>query len=521
MSASHNRFSFFRAIPNITVFLLLCGIIYAGHHTGWKIPKFSELIGTAAPQDTEWCGDHLVPEAECVECKPDLIPKEKDLGFCDVHGVAQCVNDNPELAQVKDKQPALPKYDTGKAVGLINRTENSSRDTLYTKRVQFTTADAVRKAGINVGIANEGAVTETISANGELMFDPYRVAMLSSKSAGTVAAVLKHTGDKVAAGDVLALVDASQVGQLKAQFLKDFVNLRLQQDNSRRVKAMAASSAASQQEIIQADSDLQQALAAVISTKQFLASLGFNVPDPQAFDNPVQLSERLQYLGIAENVIKELPPTAKNDNLLPIISPFDGVVANTDIVLGTVVDTSKTLLTIADPQRMWIMLNVRQEDAPYIRLGQQVRFTSDNGDQKAGGAISWISPSVDDKTRALKVRAEFENPDGNLRNHIFGYGQIVLREEPNAVLVPQEAVQATTDSQYVFVRDKDFFEDNRPKMFYVRQVRLGAKAAGVNAGKVEILAGVLPGEVVVTKGSNVLLAHLLRSSLGAGCCAED
>jgi cobalt-zinc-cadmium efflux system membrane fusion protein len=118
------------------------------------------------------------------------------------------------------------------------------------------------------------------------------------------------------------------------------------------------------------------------------------------------------------------------------------------------------------------------------------------------------------------VRAEVDNSGGKLRGNTFGYGKITLRQEKEAILVPMEAVQATADAQFVFVRDKDYFDPERPKFFYPRQVVLGAKAEGMNAGKVEILAGVLPGEVVVTKGSNVLLAHLLRSNLGAGCCAE-
>ncbi|GHT13545.1 hypothetical protein FACS1894170_09660 [Planctomycetales bacterium] len=515
MKSNNRGFSAVRMLPNIGVFLLLGSILYAGHVTGWKMPKFSDLTGQNKSLDGEWCNDHLVPEAECIECQPDLLPKNQPFGFCNNHGVAECVNDHPELAQVAGVA-LLPKYDTAKAVSLVKRTENSTRDTLHTKRVQFTSAEAVRKAGINVDIAGEGAVTETIIANGELMFNPYNVAMLSSKAQGTVAAVLKHIGDKVTAGEVLALVDASSVGQLKSELLQGVVQIRLQQDSLQRLTALAKTNAVSQQELIQSQLTLEQGNVALLSTKQMLANLGFTLPEFEDATDPVALSGKLQYLGIPTSVAEQLPPTAKNANLLPIVAPFDGVVTVSDIVLGTVVDTAKPLFTVCDSRQMWIMLNVRQEDAPYIRIGQQIRFTSDNGDQEAAGAISWIAPSVDKTTRTLQVRAEVANPDGKLRDRIFGSGKIVLREEPNGILVPLEAVQATADSQYVFVRDKNFFDENQPKIFYVRQVRLGPKS-GRN---VEILAGVLPGEVVVTKGSNVLLAHLLRSNLGAGCCAD-
>ena len=105
------------------------------------------------------------------------------------------------------------------------------------------------------------------------------------------------------------------------------------------------------------------------------------------------------------------------------------------------------------------------------------------------------------------------NSDLRLRDKAFGTARIVLRSEPHAVVVRQEAVQSTAGSQFVFVRDKDYLKAGRPKVFHVRQVRTGAR----DEEYVELLAGVLPGEVVATSGSAALLAQLLRSSLGAGC----
>ena len=63
------------AIPNLLVFGLLAAVFYLGHHSGWKIPKFSELAGNVPEKATDWCAEHLVPESECVECVPDLMPK--------------------------------------------------------------------------------------------------------------------------------------------------------------------------------------------------------------------------------------------------------------------------------------------------------------------------------------------------------------------------------------------------------------------------------------------------------------
>jgi multidrug efflux pump subunit AcrA (membrane-fusion protein) len=166
---------------------------------------------------------------------------------------------------------------------------------------------------------------------------------------------------------------------------------------------------------------------------------------------------------------------------------------------------------------MWLILNVRQEDARLVHRGQTVKFHSDNGDLDVAGQVSWISPAVDEQTRTMQVRVVIANEDGALQDKTFGTGRIVLREELNAIVVPRDAVQSTPDASFVFVRDKNYFDEGSPKFFHVRQVRLGAR----DGQYVELLAGVLPGEVIASKGSNVLLAQLLRSNLGAGCGCHE
>ncbi len=88
-----------------------------------------------------------------------------------------------------------------------------------------------------------------------------------------------------------------------------------------------------------------------------------------------------------------------------------------------------------------------------------------------------------------------------------------LRLCPDAIVVPDEAVQWDGENTLVFVRDARFFEEDRPKFFVARSVRTGVKQDGFT----EIIAGVLPGEVVASRGSDVLRAQLLKNNLGAGC----
>lgn len=504
-------------LPNLVVFSLLGGVLYYGHHSGWKMPTVSTLLGTSAPHIDDWCSEHLVPESLCIECKPELYPKPKSFGFCQEHGVAECVIHHPELAQVKDK-PQLPKYDTSRAIGLIARPENNSRNTLHTQRVQFVSADSVTKLGIDVDVVQEARMMDAISANGELTFDPTRVTHLSARAHGTVAFVFKTIGDAVRPGDILALVDAAQVGQAKTQLLQATVQVELRKNAADRLRGIAKSGAIAQKSLIEAEASLQEAEVSLISARQALTNLGFEVAASSAEQDPQKIAEDLRFLGIPTSLAASLPKGTSTANLIPVRASYDGVVVASEVVAGEVVETSKILFTVADPQKIWLLLNVAQESAKYIKRGLQVRFRTDDEGQEVSGQIAWISPSVDEQTRTLKVRVTVENPEGKLRDHTFGAGQIVLREEPNAIVVPKEAVQSTSDAHFVFVRDKNYFDEAAPKVFHVRQVRMGAR----DGQRIELLAGVLPGEVVATKGSSVILAQLLRSSLGAGCgCHQE
>jgi cobalt-zinc-cadmium efflux system membrane fusion protein len=187
--------------------------------------------------------------------------------------------------------------------------------------------------------------------------------------------------------------------------------------------------------------------------------------------------------------------------------------------MGETVNAGKSLFTVADTRRMWLTLHVpfdslrpfREKDPRRLLGGKPVRFKLDTGDEVSGN-VAWISTAVDEKTHTLQVRAELPNADGRLRANVFGAGRIVLRVEERAVTVPNEAVHWDGKCNVVFVRDKASSAEDAPKVFHVRSVVPGVK----DARNTEIIAGLLPGEQVATRNSNVLRAELLKASLGEG-----
>lgn len=501
-------------VPNLVVFSLLGGVLFFGHHSGWTMPKLAHLRGASVDKFDDWCTEHLVPESICIECNAELLPKGKEFGFCRQHVVSECVTCHPELAQVNG-EPRLPQYDTVKAISVVSRPENNSRNSLHKSRIQFAGLANVTKAGIDIDVVQERRMRDSISANGEIMFDPTRVAHLSPRAAGTVAAVFKTTGDEVRGGEILALVDATVVGQAKSQLLLAVVQMQLKQSNVERLQNAGAGVPA--KSLIEAEAALKEAEIAFVSGRQTLINLGFDVPDHLEKREPKQIAEELRLLGIPTSLVADSGEISRTTNLIPVRAPYDGMVVASDVVAGEVVDSTKLLFVISDPRRMLLTLNVRQEDARYLKPDLPVEFLPDDGTAAVSARVYWVSPAIDEHTRTLQVRARLTDPGSTLRDNTFGTGQIVLRDEPHAIVVPRDSVQSTSDATFVFIRDKNFMQKDSLKLFHVRQVRLGAG----DDKHVELLAGALPGEVVATKGSPVLLAQLLRSNLGAGCGCHE
>jgi cobalt-zinc-cadmium efflux system membrane fusion protein len=510
-----------QAIPTAVVVAALGGLALWGHFSDWKIPKFSALAGKDNEKVEEWCAEHNVPEATCIECNLTLLPQSSDFGWCKEHGIAQCPLEHPEVAQVKTiPVVTLAMLDrASRALAAKPRSENSSLCKLHLRRVQFASNEAVEKAGVDIAVVQERPIVEAVIANGEVLYDQNRMAHLSSRVSGTVWQVERQVGDRVRKGDCLAMVDASEVGKAKAELLQAIAQVRLKQATFDRVNKLA-DGAIPLRQVREADTALQEAKIRQQSAQQLLANLGLHVKadDFDSLDTTA-IARRIHFLGLPEDIASRLDATATTSNLFPIRSPLDGLIIERHVVAGEVVDATTLLFGVADISQMWLTLNVREDDAKYVSVGQPVLFrpNSSISDAEIRGAVSWISTSADDKTRTVKVRVELPNQDGRLRANTFGTGRIVLREEPKAIVVPSEAVHWDGSCHVVFVRDKNYHNTDAPKFFHVRSIRRGVKEADMT----EIIAGLLPGEVIASKNSVVLEAQLLKSNLGAGCGCAD
>lgn len=374
--------------------------------------------------------------------------------------------------------------------------------------INFRSAEAVELAGVDVSGAWNSSIMESISASAEARFDPGRTARLSARVPGTASRVFKKVGDFVKVGDLLAVIDAAEVGRAKSELQQALVQLRLKQ--TALVNIGAAGAALPERQRRESEAAVRDAEVRLLSAEQSLLNLGLPVSVDEyrnlRIDEIVQKMRRIG-LNEANNVGLDQKDLSASTNLLPIRSSIEGVILSVDVVTGEAVEAGRPLFVIVDPRQMWLTLHVPQLDARRIALGQDVRFRPDGSSEEFVGKVSWIGTAADETTRTVPIRAAVDNSGGRLRASTLGFGRIVIRTEPEAVVIPHDAVLSFHGIQLVFLRDPKFLKSDDCKSFHLRVVRVGAR----DGDNIEILSGVKAGDVVASKGARFLLNEWRRA----------
>lgn len=375
--------------------------------------------------------------------------------------------------------------------------------------IAFDSADAVDGLGIAIAPAWPGPITEAVEAPGEVGFDTALVARVGPRSAGVVWRVAKKAGDPVAAGEPLALLDATEAGRAKADFQQALAQVRLRGKTLAGLRA--AAKVVSAQAVREAEAALAESETRLVAATQALANLDLTVNPADYRDLSLDdVVARMRLVGIPPDT-PDLDPKSATANLIPVRAPFAGVVLSADAVAGEMAEPGRPLFVVADPRRVWVTLHVRADDAARVTPGQAVRFRTDGSAEEFGGKVEWVGRAADEATLTVPVRAAVPNDAGRLRAGTLGQGRVALRREAKAVLVPHDAVQLFRGTPVVFVRHHDYLKPGGPKAFHARSVRVGAR----DAENTEILSGLAGGEVVATRGSTILLGELTRAIDGA------
>jgi cobalt-zinc-cadmium efflux system membrane fusion protein len=189
---------------------------------------------------------------------------------------------------------------------------------------------------------------------------------------------------------------------------------------------------------------------------------------------------------------------------LEIKSPLAGIVTDRKATVGELVDKSTMICTISDPADLWVIAEIKERDIAAVRADQPATFSvlAYPGTILTGEVVR-IANQVESDTRTLEVRIAVDNRDGKLKPGMFADVEITITVTTNILVIPDTALQTDENDKVVFVA-----LDNTS--FQKRAVKTGME----HQGRVEILGGLKPGEVIVTQGSFILKSELLKGELG-------
>jgi Cu(I)/Ag(I) efflux system membrane fusion protein len=202
---------------------------------------------------------------------------------------------------------------------------------------------------------------------------------------------------------------------------------------------------------------------------------------------------RLVLWNIPEDQIAMLDRTGQAQRTLVLRAPRSGEIAEKMVTNGQAVRAGDNLFLIADRRKLWVDLAVFEMDARYVRVGTPVTLTVDVlAGRTYRGRVTFIYPTVDEKTRTLTARAEVENDDGALRPGMYAMAEIAPSGR-KTLTVPTGAVLPTGTENLVFVNRGD-------GAFVPRAVTVGARTDSL----VEIANGLKPGDEVVASATYLL-----------------
>lgn len=203
--------------------------------------------------------------------------------------------------------------------------------------------------------------------------------------------------------------------------------------------------------------------------------------------------QRLMLLGMPASLIAQVTRTGEPQSTITVNAPISGAIAELLVRPGMTVSAGQTLAQIAGFTPIWLEAAVPETLIADVRVGQPVTatLTAFPGERIAGQIID-ILPSADDETRTITVRAALPNPGRRLKPGMFAQVSLVPQSE-RALLIPSEAVIRTGERTIVMLAQEE-------GGFRPAEVQIGREANG----RTQILAGLAPGEEVVTSGQFLL-----------------
>lgn len=357
------------------------------------------------------------------------------------------------IQQARNGWPFAPHRETAAAMARADAAGAASAGAPARAVVQLR-PEAIRNLGIRVETVQVQPMERSFRAVATIVPDESRLSHVHTRVAGWIEQLFVNaTGQPVRAGQPLARIFSQELLSSQTEYLS--------------ARRLAASGIAS----------------AVVESGR----------------------TRLSVLGMSPGEIAAIERSGRPMRLVTVTAPHGGVVVNRGISVGTAVDPSTELMTLADLSRVWVIAEIPEADIPSVKVGSRAQLEFPGSGLPAFPAsVAFAYPTLSERTRTLRVRMAVPNTGGALRPGLYGTA-LFTGYHGEVIAVPRDAVVDTGLQQHVFVVDGD--------RYMPRPVRVGARLSD----RVEIVAGLRPGERIVASGVFLLDSESrLRAGGGGG-----
>lgn len=212
--------------------------------------------------------------------------------------------------------------------------------------------------------------------------------------------------------------------------------------------------------------------------------------------------EKLKALQVPASFIERLTRSRKVSQTVRFFATRDGAVEGLNLREGLYVTPGLTLLSIADLRELWLEADVFERQAHLVKVGQPVEVTTDYVPGLAiKSVVDFIYPSVDSKTRTVRVRVRVNNESMAMKPNMFTHIAIEANSAEQALLIPKEALIRGGKQNRVVLA----LGDGKYKSVAVNVGRYGDDT-------VEVLEGLVEGDSVVVSANFLLDSESSKTS---------
>ena len=315
---------------------------------------------------------------------------------------------------------------------------------------------AVLRPPVMVAQVETRDVVDRIQATGQLTAKSK--ATIAAQVEGQVTEIRAREGSAVEAGEILLVVDSErrrlEVANAKAQFAEAVAELAVASRNYERTKRLSKGNAASEMRL---DED---------RTRESLARSAKNGAEAR--------------LGLAHRALQDATVRA----------PFSGLIARRHVSVGEYLTPGTALYVLVALDPIEVEFTLAEIDSSKVALGHSVEVSlAPYPDEIFVATVSMISPTIDPRTRTLRVKAELPNPEGRIRPGLFAHADLGVSERRTALVIPEDAIVQRADGAVIFKLDAS-----------QRVHRIQVETGVVRDGWIEIRSGLTQSDLIVVRG---------------------